>query len=113
MNPYKLGLEPYIDIMHPMGKRVKLKAIHRMDGNSLSIHTENSHEAICHEVLEVGPDVEPGRLSPGDIVVHISAAGDLVDHTDEKSRHCIVHVDDIIVRWSNAEALEVFSKLTK
>lgn len=100
-NPYKNGVAPFVDLMTPTGHRVLLRAVLRQDGSDLAIDTDTT-KAVCHQVVAVGLKVTSVRAL--DMVVHISAAGDLLDPEDQTSRYVLVHEDDIVVKWSDTEA---------
>lgn len=100
MKIYSRRLPPLMatGVIKPTYDRVLLRAV--MQGSSSTLHvTEDVRKAVCHEIVEIGPDVPDSEgFAIGNHCVHISTAGDSPDE-DDKSEWCVVRAEDIILVW--------------
>lgn len=104
MNIYKRGVEWLcaVRVMKPLGQRIVLKAVLVSDKSKLLTAHEDTRQAVCHEVTDIGPDVT--KVKRGDMVIHISTATDAADFDKLDARYIFCHEDDIVSRWDQAEA---------
>lgn len=107
MNIYKRGVEWLCaaGLMKPLGNRVVLKAVLVSDNSAIVSGKEDTRQAVCHEVMDIGPLVT--KVSRGDMVIHISTATDAADFDKTDGRYIFCHEDDIISRWNQVEAESV------
>jgi hypothetical protein len=97
-------MQPLVGVLTPLNKRVLLRAVLRQDGSTLAIDTD-AKGAVAFEVIRVAEDVTGVKV--GDMCLHISAAGDLLDPDDETARHILVHEEDIVCKWPHAAAVDL------
>ena len=104
MNIYKRGIEWLCaaGLMRPLGHRVEMKAILSTDASSIISGKEDTRQAACHQVTNVGPDVT--KVKVGDMVLSISTATDAADFDKVDGRYTFCHEDDIVTWWNQAEA---------
>lgn len=93
MSVYKAGLLPYLHLLNPTGKRVKLKPVFQATNLHLPDSSQNTSMVVCYEVEKIGPHVT--GIEVGMHVLHIAAAGDSADYKDL----VICHEDEIIAWW--------------
>lgn len=93
----------------PAGDFVLVRAIFAADafeGSGLVIKTEDGRtiggdvrDAVCFEVVEIGPDVRPGSIQPGMHLLHNSLAGDVLEHGDTACRYAFIRPADVLCWW--------------
>jgi hypothetical protein len=90
------------------GKYVLLKGIVPQDQASkiVSLNDGNVKHAIAFEISSCGDEV-PASLKVGMHCIHISAAGDPVQHGSDTARYMVVHHEDICLAWEPDEAAEI------
>lgn len=110
MNPYRRGLEPLAEagLVMPMPNRVLLRAIMTTDDSVVSEGVAiDAKQAVAHFVVAIDEaTAEKVDLHHGDVVIHISAAGDALTYDDKAARHVVVHVDDIVCKVDHYKAIE-------
>lgn len=113
MNPYKNGVEWLCAarVVQPTEDRVLLRAIMRHDGSDLAIAGTDTLQAVCHEVVSIGPDAR--GVEVGDHVIHISAAADAADFLNKDARYLFVRAKHIVCRWKPSDAMNAFELLPK
>lgn len=113
-NPYRdPDLLADLGLAKPGSEQVILRAIlatdQRVGGHGLEMGIVDTRRATTHEVVAVAPDVpEEWGLAPGVEVIHLSAAADFLDSSEEgRGRYSMVFYKDIGAYWDGARARQV------
>lgn len=111
-NPYQDGVDWLMaaGVARPTEDRVLLRAILKTDGATIHIAGTDTLQAVCHEVVALGPECK-GSVKVGDHVIHISAAADAADFLNPNARYLFVRERHIVASWDPGDAVAMFAKL--